>query len=319
MAAAVAVAPVSVPTGAGTREQVDLGYPLLKLQKLDNPQVSIHQCAQRFGSQGIRSIFEKLGERDLPCVYEEVNLADNLIGDEGAKYLQEGLSNNSNLKKLIIPRAGIKKEGFAAIGGLLAETKSLEMLVMSSNLADPEGVAGEFSAGLSKNKSLRSLVLAACRLQNQGVQTLAEGPLKTHPKLEHVCLTYNRLEDTVCASITKMLSVNQTLRYLDLCGNSLGPEGAEELVKGLRANKGKLTRLGLGQNNIRLRGAKALCTHFTSKEGQTLEFLDLRHNIVTYRGVVEIRKQLGKPLEDDNVNLGWMILFGERQLMLNAL
>lgn len=314
--AAVAVA---LPTSAGSREQIDLAAPILKLQKLEDPQVSINQCAQRYGSQAIRSIFEKLAERDLPPVYEEIDLSDNLIGNDGALYLQKGLSSNNNLKRLLLPRAGITAEGFGHLGGLLGSTTSLEMLVLSSNLADAKGVAGEFSAGLAKNKSLRSLVLSACRLGNEGVATLCEGALKTHPKLEHVALSYNRLEDAVCKSVTKMLAVNQTLHFLDLCGNAIGPEGAEELVKGLKANKGKLTRLALASNNMRLQGARALCKHFVSEEGKTIEFLDLRHNIVTYHGVVELREELKKPIEDDTANLGWMLLFGERQLMLNAL
>jgi len=319
MAAADVAIPVHVPTGAGTRELIDLGNPVLKLQKLDNPQVSLNQLGQRYGAQALRSIFEKLTERGLPTTFEEIDLSDNLIGDEGALYLKQGLSESATLKRLIAPRSGIRSEGFASIGGLIATTPNLEMLVLSSNLADAAGVAGEFSSGLSKNKSLRSLVLAACRLGNEGVQTLCEGPLKTHPKLEHVCFTYNRLEDSVCSSIVKMLAVNQTLRFLDLCGNSIGPEGAEELIKGLKANKGKLTRLALGQNMLMAKGSRLMCEYWMTKEGSCLEFLDLRHNTTGYRAVVEIRKTLGKPIDDDNHNLGWMMLFGERQLLLNAL
>ena len=55
------------------------------------------------------------------------------------------------------------------------------MLILSSNLADPAGVEGSFATGLAKNKSLKSLCLAACRLQNKGVGQLCAGPLATHP------------------------------------------------------------------------------------------------------------------------------------------
>eukprot|EP00930_Biecheleria_cincta_P067201 TRINITY_DN5362_c0_g4_i1.p1 TRINITY_DN5362_c0_g4~~TRINITY_DN5362_c0_g4_i1.p1 ORF type:complete len:317 (-),score=57.50 TRINITY_DN5362_c0_g4_i1:206-1156(-) len=312
------VMPVSLPTSAGTRETLDMGYPILNLQKLEDPRVSIHACAQKYGSQAIRSIFEKLEERSSPATFEEINLSDNIIGDEGAKFLKDGLSGNGKLKRLILPRTQIRSAGFQAIGGLIGSLPSLEMLVLSGNLADAEGVDDEFSKGLCKNQSLKSLCLAACRLGHQGVATLCDGPLRTHPSLSHVSLNYNRLEDAVCGSIVKMLAVNKTLEYLELCGNSIGPAGAEGLVKGLIANKGKLRRLGLGQNSIRLRGAKALCTHFMSPEGQLLEFLDLRHNCVTYPGVAEIRNMLKKPLEDDEHNKGWMLNLGGRQLMLNA-
>ncbi|CAE8718929.1 unnamed protein product, partial [Polarella glacialis] len=159
MAAADVAIPVHVPTGAGTRELIDLGNPVLKLQKLDNPQVSLNQLGQRYGAQALRSIFEKLTERGLPTTFEEIDLSDNLIGDEGALYLKQGLSESATLKRLIAPRSGIRSEGFASIGGLIATTPNLEMLVLSSNLADAAGVAGEFSSGLSKNKSLRKEAL----------------------------------------------------------------------------------------------------------------------------------------------------------------
>jgi len=317
--AAAAVMPVSLPTSSGTREVLDLGYPVLNLQKIDDPKVSLHQCAQKYGSQGIRSIFEKLEERSTKPAFEEINLADNNIGDDGAHYLAQGLVDNTKLKRLLIPRTQIRADGFQSLGQLLGKAPNLEMLVASGNNCDAAGIEGDFSAGLSKNKSLKSICLAACRLGDKGVATLCNGPLKTHPSLEHVSLNYNRLEDAVCKDINKLLAVNQTLSYLELCGNSIGPEGAEQLVSGLIANKGKLRRLGLAQNAIRLRGARALCDHFTSSQGQALEFLDLRHNTVTYKGVVELRNKMGKPLESDEHNKGWMINFGERQLMLNAL
>eukprot|EP00931_Biecheleriopsis_adriatica_P027672 TRINITY_DN165_c0_g1_i1.p1 TRINITY_DN165_c0_g1~~TRINITY_DN165_c0_g1_i1.p1 ORF type:complete len:362 (-),score=91.20 TRINITY_DN165_c0_g1_i1:188-1273(-) len=311
--------PVSLPTSNGARETLDVGYPVMNLQKLEDPKVSIHHCAQKYGAQAIRSIFEKLEERSAKPSFEELNFSDNNIGDEGAKSLQEGLSGNAALKTLLLPRTNMRSAGFQSIGGLIGSAPSLEMLVLSGNLADAAGVEGAFSAGLSKNRSLKSLCLAACRLGNDGVQALCTGPLAAHPTLTHVSLNYNRLDDKVCESVSKMLAANKTLEYLELCGNSIGAEGAEEIIKGLVANKGKLKRLGLGQNNLRLQGTKAMCKHFTSSAGSSLEFLDLRHNITTYHGHVELRKMLNKPIDDDETNKGWMINFGERQLMLNAL
>mmetsp|Transcript_34753 Transcript_34753/g.103886 ORF Transcript_34753/g.103886 Transcript_34753/m.103886 type:complete len:320 (-) Transcript_34753:61-1020(-) len=319
MAAAVVADPVSVPTSLGAREVLDLAGPLLNLQKVENPQVSIHQCSTRYGSQALRSLFEKLVERGTTSSFEEINLADNTIGDEGAAYLQKGLSGNSSLKRLTMPRAGVGAEGFKALGKLLADSPALESLVLSSNICDAAGVEGEFCSGLEKNKSLKSLVLAACRIGDKGVEKLCAGPLRNHPALEHVCLTYNRLEAATAKSVNQVLAVNKKLRYLDLCGNSLGPEGAELLVEGLKANKGHLTQLGLAQNGIRLKGARALCKHFLSAEGSSLVYLDLRHNSVTYRGMVELRDGiLGKPMDGPE---GWMLLFDgdKRQLLINAL
>lgn len=318
MAAAAVADPVSVPTSLGAREVLDLASPTLNLQKLQNPQASIHQCATHYGPQAIRSLFEKLEQRGTPAGFEEVNLSDNEIGDEGAGFLQKGLSGNKCLKCLLLPRTGMGAEGFRLLGPLMASSPALEILILSGNPCDEKGMEGAFCDGLTKNKSLKSLVLAACRIGNQGVEHLCAGPLRAHPALEHVCLTYNRLETAAAKSLNQMLAVNQALRYLDLCGNSLGPEGAELLAEGLKGNKGRLTRLGLAQNGIRLQGARAMSKHFMAAGGASLEFLDLRHNIVGYRGVVELRDGvLGKPMEGPE---GWMLLFdgGKRQLLLNA-
>lgn len=315
---AIVADPISVPTSLGSREVLDLANPVLNLQKVENPQASIHQCTKRYGPQAIRSLFEKLAERGAVARFEVVDLSDNEIGDEGAAYLQKGLSGSASLKKLILPRTGMGADGFHALGPLLASSAGLEHLVLSSNICDADGTNGEFSKGLAENKSLKSLVLAACRLGDKGVEHLCDGPLRSHPALEHVCLTYNRLEVDAAKSVNGMLAMNQALRYLDLCGNSLGPEGAELLVEGLKANKGRLQKLGLAQNGIRLKGARALSSHFMSEEGASLTYLDLRHNSVTYRGMAELRDGiLGKPMDGPE---GWLLLFdgGERQLLLNA-
>lgn len=312
------VMPVSVPTSAGTREGLDIGYPVLNLQKLENPQVSIHACKQKYGSDAVRNIFTKLGERGAPAVFEEINLSDVALGDDGAQFLSDGLSGNTSLKTLLMPRAEVRSTGFQAIGQLLGTLPNLEILVLSGNLGDPAS-GGEIDLGLSKNKSLKSICLAACRLQNTGVKKLCDGSLRQHPRLEHISLNYNRLEDEVCASVAQMLAVNSTLEYLELCGNSIGVDGARELLKGLAANAGFLKRLGLAQNNLRLPGSKLMCQYFVSSAGKHLQYLDLRHNITTFQGHLELRKMMNMPYEDDETNKGWMMNFGERQLMLNAL
>eukprot|EP00405_Crypthecodinium_cohnii_P019711 CAMPEP_0206477562 /NCGR_PEP_ID=MMETSP0324_2-20121206/35468_1 /ASSEMBLY_ACC=CAM_ASM_000836 /TAXON_ID=2866 /ORGANISM="Crypthecodinium cohnii, Strain Seligo" /LENGTH=325 /DNA_ID=CAMNT_0053953573 /DNA_START=85 /DNA_END=1062 /DNA_ORIENTATION=+ len=323
--AAAAVAPldpVSIPTGLGNREVIDVGTSVLNLQKIDNPQASLHQCASRYGAQTVRSIFEKLQLKDAVSKFEELNLSDNSIGDEGAEYLLKGLTSTTkdgkqvgeNLKVLLLPRARMGAKGIKAIGGVIGASKSLENVILSSNICDSEGVEGEFCQGLAANKSVRSLCLAACRLGDRGACALADGPLQGHPKLEHISLTFNRLELSAARSLAGMLAVNQALRYLDISGNTIGTEGALALVEGVKKNKGRLQKLSVSQNEIKFAGAQAFCRLFMSPEGKSLNFLDLRHNLVPYKGMVDLRKELGKPLDGPE---GWMLVFGDRQLLLN--
>jgi hypothetical protein len=314
MAAVAPVFPVSVPTGLGNREVIDCGYPSLHLQKLENPQASLYQCSTRYGAQTIRSIFEKLEERSAVSTFEEINLSDNLIKDEGAEWLASGLKDNKALKKLLLPRCGMKAEGFQHIGALLGNSTTVENVILSGNHCDAKGVEGAFSAGLGKNKSVKSLCLAECRLLDAGVVSLCEGPLKSHPTLEHVSFTYNRLEVAAAKALAKMLATNQALRFLDLGGNTLGPEGAEALVQGMKDNKSRLTKLSVSTCEIRAKGAQAMCDHFMSKEGSKMDYMDLRHNLVNYADICKIREKLGKPMSGPE---GWMLLFGGRQLLLN--
>jgi len=313
--AAVAGYPVSIPTELGSRETVDLKADKLNYQKLENPQWSLHQCGTKYGTQVVRSVFLKLAERDMKSTYSEINLSDNLIYDEGAKYIQEGLMGNTNLKKLLLPRCGIKAAGFKSIGKLLGDSPSLEEVVLSSNICGSKGLDGEFCEGLKKNKKLKSLYLGACRLSDKGIESLCNGPLKSHPSLEHLSLTYNRLEAPCVSSLNTFLASNTAMIYLDLSGNSLGPEGANALVTGLKSNKGKLQKLSVAQNEIKLSGCRALTQFFLSKDGGNMEFCDLRHNLITYVGMIELRNEINRPLSGDE---GWLLLFGTRQLFLNA-
>jgi len=324
MAVAGPIDPISIPTALGAREVLDVGQKVLDLQKIDNPQTSLHACASRYGAQAIRSLFEKLELKDAVMSFEELNLSDNNIGDDGCRWLMNGLNGKTksgeqvgqHLKVLLMPRARFGAEGMQAIGGILGASKSLENVILSSNICDAEGVEGEFSAGLAKNKSVKSLCLAGCRLGDRGVASLCDGPLKSHPKLEHVSVQYNRLEESAAKSVCAMLAVNEALRFLDLSGNSLGAAGALALVEGVKKNKGRLQRLAVQQNELQAKGVRALSMLFTSAEGKSLEYLDLRHNAVPFHDMAKIRQELGRPMDGDTAE-GWMLMFGTRQLLLN--
>jgi len=314
--ASAAVLPVSVPTCLGARETVDIGLSTLNLQRLENPQASLHQCATKYGAQMIRSVFDKLEENAKEASFEEINLSDNRIGDEGAAWLKAGLSGNTTLKTLLLPRTDMTATGVKAIGALIGECPNIETVVLSSNTVDEDGLVGEFCDGLAKNKSLKSLYIGVCRLGSKGIEPLCQGPLKSHPSLEHISLTYNRLEAAAATTLSEMLRTNKALRYLDVCGNSLGPEGAAAICEGLKANKGRLQKLGLAQNAIRLEGGEALVNFFLS--GKSLEYLDIRHNRINYRDMMKLRALLEKTMDDESD--GWLYLFDNctRQLFANG-
>lgn len=321
-ATAAPIEPISIPTALGARETLDVGATALNLQNLEDPKTSLHQCAEKFGAQAVRSLFEKLAEKDKVSNFEELNLSDNNIGDDGAQWLLKGLTSKTssgesvgrNLRVLLMPRTRMGAAGMKAIGGVIGASSSLENVVLSSNICDAEGVKGDFCTGLSNNKSVKSLCLAACRLGDAGVAQLCNGPLRDHATLQHISLAYNRLEVAAAQSLASALAVNQALRFIDLSGNTIGPAGAKALVDGLKKNGGRLQQISVAQNEIKPEGAKAFCDFFMSSEGKSLIFCDLRHNAVPYKAITQLREDLGRPLTGPE---GWMLVFGERQLLLN--
>merc|ERR1711879_776060 len=130
-----------------------------------------------------------------------------------------------NLKVLLAPRTRTSAKGMQAMGQLIGESFYLENVILSGNDCDAEGVEGKFCAGLARNSSVKSLCLAACRLGDRGVALLSQGPLKMHPSLQHISLQYNRLEVDGAKSLAAVLATNTTLDFLELSGNSIGPEG----------------------------------------------------------------------------------------------
>jgi len=312
------VLPVSVPTSLGARTVVDIGADTLDIQRLENPQANLHNCATRYGEQFVRSVFDKLDEKSKESCFEKINLSDNLIGDDGAKWLEAGLAHNESLKTLMLPRCGITPVGFKAIGNLVGNSPNIETLIMSSNISDEEGVKGEFCAGLAKNRSLKSLYLAVCRLGEKGLACVTQGPLRDHPTLEHISFEYNRLEVECAPYLSKMLATNQVLQYLDVCGNSLGPEGAEEIAKGLKENRGRLKKLGIAQNAIKLKGCETLTKFFLSPEGQNMDYMDIRHNRTGYHDWNYLVELMSDKMDPESG--GWIFLFNgcTRQLFANG-
>jgi len=304
---------VSVSTSLGNRELIALDS-RLDLQKLESPQVSLFQCAQRFGPQTIRRLFEKIAERQQDSPFEELNLQDNNLGDEGALYLRKGLAG-SRVRRLILLRANVGAAGFAEMGKLLADAPLLEELLLGGNEAGPEALGEDFCAGLAQNASIRSLVLSHNRLCDSGIVSLCKGPLRSHPSLEHIGLSYNRLGVPAIRLLNEVLAKNRELKHLDLGGNSLGEEGAELLVEGLKKNGGRIQKLNVDRNSLQLRGALAFTRFFGSTAGESLVYLDVRHNRIGQRGCVQIRKELGRP-ED-----GCTLMFdnGDRQLLISGL
>lgn len=307
-----------LPTSGGVRKSVDIGAKALDLQDgIQAPNATLNEVGGRNGSQLIASIFQNQELRGLKCSFEEINLSDNYIGDEGAAYLMNGLGKTTGcpVKKIFCQRSKIGAAGMGSLGKLLAGNASIEEMVLDGNPVGKAGLDGEFSAGLARNKTLRSLRLGKCRLGNEGVAALCATALKVHPRLEHLELMYNRIDMSGAKLFASVFAAGTALRYLDLSYNALGPDGAVALAEGLKGGKGQLERLSVACNMIKFEGTKALALYFNSPQGRNMEYLDLRFNILGYKGFQQMRQLLGRNMQEEEC---WLLMFGTRQLFMNA-
>ncbi|XP_028422138.1 leucine-rich repeat-containing protein 74A [Perca flavescens] len=182
-----------------------------------------------------------------------LELADNHIQAEGAKYLVEmlranftlqhlDLSNNhlqsagaeyvaktnSRIKELDLSHNEFCGKGGEHLGQLLANNEGLEVLDLSWNHLRMKGAVA-ICAGLKVNIMLKHLDLSWNGFGNEGALAMGEA-LKFNNTLVHLNLNNNRLTNEGVGMLCRGLEFNDTLRVLLLAYNSLTVEGALALV-----------------------------------------------------------------------------------------
>jgi len=91
---------------------------------------------------------------------------------------------------------------------------------------------------------------------------ILESVLPSHPSLQTVNLSSNRLTDSHAATVSKAMKQNKTLTVIALGNNQIGDEGARALAEGLTHSN--VECLHLLENPIGLVGVKALACALTN-------------------------------------------------------
>ena len=207
---------------------------------------------------------------------QELNLANNKIGDEGSKSIANLLVGNDlvcSLKKIDISRNEITFKGSSSIFLAMRYNSVLTHLNMEGNpLGSSAGQSLHFflfnnftltwlnlnscdlknggishlSLGLAKNKALATLLLSNNSCKDLGMTSLKEALIE-NKILANLDLSYNLLQDgTIIASALKE---NIGLESLNLKENKIKEQSGPLLVEATRA-KSNLIKLNLGQNHI---------------------------------------------------------------------
>lgn len=175
--------------------------------------LSFTNCA--LGVKGVEACLA-IGDGHTLEKIQELDLSNNLLGEEGAVFLGATLPKLCKLRVLKLAGNGMGPTGAQALqAGLLAVSPTLQHLDMSANGLCSEGVAALVLASLK----LQSLSLAGSWLTADGVNTLLQLLQPMAPHLTHLDIAQNRLNADGTRSLLEQLPVMPHLRSFNFAEN----------------------------------------------------------------------------------------------------
>jgi uncharacterized protein (TIGR02996 family) len=130
------------------------------------------------------------------------------------------------LRSLDVTACGLGPEALAGLG---ASMPLLDRLVLSANPIGDPGLANLRS--WRHLERLETLYVSACTISPAGVTALLHGAPLT--ALDTLCLSNNRLDDAVAATIATRAPALPALRHLELHAAGVGAAGARAVLAGL--------------------------------------------------------------------------------------
>ncbi|KAM4820224.1 NLR family CARD domain-containing protein 3 [Thomomys bottae] len=226
----------------------------------------------QLGNQGAKALARSLlVNRSLTAV----DLRGNTIGPQGAKALADALRINRTLASLSLQSNRIRDDGAKCMAEALASNQTLSVLHLQHNTIGLIG-AQKMADALKQNRGLKELMLSSNSIGDGGGKALAEA-LKMNQVLQSLDLQSNSISDTGVAVLTWALCTNQTLLSLNLRENSISSEGAQALARALCVNS-TLQHLDLTANLLHDDGAQAIAV--AVGENQALTSLHLQWNFI---------------------------------------
>ena len=217
-----------------------------------------------------------------------MDLAHNGFGDRGAIAFAEALSNGfaPNLRVLLLGFNSIGPEGMRALMRALVHT-DVEHLDVGCNIIGAEGTRA--IAELINSTRLKSLNLACnnigLRGERSGVAALAKA-LETNDTLEILNLRGNALHTDCAQDLADVLLEETSLVQLNVGYNELYDNGAWEIAEALEDNQ-SLLGLDFQRNEITETGASNLAN--TLSMNTIIQEIDLRSNMIGPDGIAKLQ------------------------------
>lgn len=155
------------------------------------------------------------------------------IGDihNSMRILSKGLSNNFSLESLSLQN--LPKDDIQYLKeGLMSQVSLTSLNLYSCNIHDD---CSFFSDYLSSNRVLKSLLLKASFIGDQGVKYICDG-LKETKILQSLDLGENLIQEKGCRDLGNLLKFNKSIQRLYLRNNPVGNNGINYISDGLMYN-----------------------------------------------------------------------------------
>ena len=240
------------------------------------------------------------------CQLRALNFAQNNITNIGAHYLAEAINNNCQLRTLDLTQnniTNIAAQNFAE--AINNNNCHLRALILAQNIISDIGAQHLAEAINNKNCQLRTLFLSGTNITDTGAQHLAEAINNNNCQLHTLILSANNISDTGVHHLAEAINNNNCqLRTLNLTENNISDIGARHLAEAINNNNCQLHTLFLSGTNITDIGAQHFAEAINNNKCQ-LQTLILAANNISDIGA----QHLAEAINNKNCQLRMLILY----------
>ncbi|XP_067306386.1 ribonuclease inhibitor-like [Pseudorasbora parva] len=227
-----------------------------------------------------------------PSNLREMDLSENKLGDSGVKLLSAGPESHlSKLTTFKLVNCGITCDGCAALASALRT--QLRELDLTGNKVEDSGVNMLADELQNHYCQLEKLMLVSCGFTDEGCAALASALRSNSSKLREMDLSKNKLSDLGMKLLSAGLeNAHCKLEVLRLNDCEVSDEGCFALASALTSNSSHLRELDLSDNKLGDFGVKMLCDGLEDPRCK-LEILKLKHCGFTDAGCAALASVLG--------------------------
>jgi hypothetical protein len=193
------------------------------------------------------------------------------LAGTAATVLFRALKDNKGVQELYLEGNDLDVHDAVALATAIRENETLRVLHIKTNPIGAEGVH-HIADAMQFNRTIQELCLQQNTLRSHVSEYLG-AMLVVNRTLKVFHMVHNRMETPDVMALFKYMEYNDTLQhFIILWGNSIGPEGALTIIRGLEHNH-SLLELRIVANDVGSEAARAMAdVLMTNKSLTTLDF-----------------------------------------------